>query len=218
MTLAVLTPSEVVLLNGSRFAGKPGFLDKWKVLGTDTEVSRRELVLNAYAAALLAGDAAGDLRLEVRGKKALLGLRTVQTLYAEPGTATAWPAGCVEGAFRSWAERLRVKNRHQLVDILDAWQETDVTSPEDRALNLINQGLATRGLLQVIEEKKLKVFTVRRYALPESTAALAQAAAGEVEALLKKCQQERPELWRLLTSHIALALKRRIEQQDSGDD
>ncbi len=218
---APLTASELIYLNGEKFAQKAGLFNKVKLMHTDLSVDVVQLVQMAVAAALLANEQAGTLRLELRSKKALFGLTSVQTLYAEPcGVRHSWPADSLEAVFPPYAERFKAeKNTNEVYSILYAWLAEDCMSPFDEVVNRIQYGLGARMLLGMREEKKLKIFTVRSYTLPDSTRALAQSIPlAPVQEMLKQCEQTRPLVWKALLEQIKKAVSARREQSDTSFD
>ena len=152
--------------------------------------------------------------------QSIIGLRSVQALYAEPmSDSSAWPARSLEGALCPLAARLRSqKDRHEVSGMVYAILGTDVASPFDLALEKIKEWLAQRALLETKEEKKLKIFTVRRFALPPATADKARASAEQVGRLLETCQRTRPQIWKMLLDQIGSGIKSRTEQQDNSSD
>ena len=109
---------------------------------------------------------------------------------------------------------------HQISQaILYAWLREDSGSPWQTTIDLVKAGLAQRGLLQAYEEKSLKIFTVTRYALPDSTRALvAQQSTHPVQQLLSNCENYRKDVWDLLVKQIKKAIKDRTEQDDVDFD
>ena len=61
-TSASLTASEQVYLQGEKFAEKGGFLNKYKLMHIDEQVSLSDLVTQVVAAAFLASEKAGAIR------------------------------------------------------------------------------------------------------------------------------------------------------------
>ncbi len=213
-----LTPSELVYLNGEKFAQKAGVFNKIKLMHMDLSVNDAQLVQMAVAAAFLANEQAGTVRLELRSKKALFGLTSVQALYAEPcGVQHAWPENTLEAFFPAYAERFKVeKNTNEVYTILYAWMQEDCMSPFGEVISRIQYGLGARSLLGMREEKKLKIFTVHSYTLPDSTRALAQSTPLEpVQQLLRQCEQGRPQVWKALLEQIKKAISARREQTDN---
>ncbi len=218
---ATLTPSELVYLNGEKFAPKAGVFNKVKLMHIDLSVDEVQLVQKAAAAAFLANEQAGTLRLELRTKKALFGLASVQALYAEPCAVDhPWPADSLEAAFPPYAVRFKAeKNTNEVYSILYAWMAQDCMSPFDEVINRIQYGLGARMLLGMREEKKLKIFTVRSYTLPDSTRALAQRTSlAPVTQMFQQCEQTRPLVWKALLEQIKKAISARREQSDTDFD
>jgi hypothetical protein len=73
--------------------------------------------------------------------------------------------------------------------------------------------------LEVREERKLKLFVRRSYALPGETRALA---AGQplapLQGMLGACQQSRPQVWKMLLEQVKKAVSVRQEKQDVDFD
>ncbi len=214
-----LTPSELVYLNGEKFAQKAGVFNKAELMHIDLSVDMIQLVQMAIAAAFLANEQAGTLRLEQRTKKALFGLTSVQALYAEPcGVQQPWPKNTLEAAFPPLAERFKgEKNTNEVYSILYAWMGADRMSPYDEVIESIRYGLGFRNLLEVHKEKKLKIFTVESYTLPDSTRALAQSTPlAPVQQMFQRCEQTRPLVWKALLEQIKKAISSRKEQSESS--
>jgi hypothetical protein len=74
-----LKPSELIYLNGERFAKKV-MAGNIELLHVDDKVSMERLGEAMLVAALLASEAQGAIKLDIREKKALLGLRKVYGL------------------------------------------------------------------------------------------------------------------------------------------
>lgn len=215
-----LTPSELVFLNGQLFAEK-AWIGNVSLLHTDAKVSAAQLGQAVLAAAFLAADQAGSIRLEVRQKKVFLGLGKADALFADPGDpAVAWPEPSLESRLRQWAEWWQHRKGQNYVSyVLYSLLGQDSTSPWQEVLEMVKTGLATRGLLQKIKERKLKILTFSHYELPESTAAmLLRQPVEPVQQLLTECQSYRPQLWKLLVADIKKAIKMRTEKTETNDD
>lgn len=214
-----LTPSEVVYLNGEMFAKKV-MLGNVDLLHSDEKVSLAQLVQAILAAAILACEEAGAFRLEARERKALLGLRKVRELFAVPTSPReTLPEHSLEATFADLATRLAPQNNNDIYTMLYAWLREDASSPWNTAMELMKAGMAKRGMLEATEEKRLKIFTITRYTLPERTARLAKGhAVGPVQALLDNCARARPEMWKLLESGIKKAISARTESSDTDLD
>ncbi len=72
-------------------------------------------------------------------------------------------------------------------------------APWNTVLELLKAAMAERGMLEATAEKKLKIFTVTHYTLPERTARLVKGQpVAPVKAMLESCQRARPEVWKEL--------------------
>jgi hypothetical protein len=203
------------LLHGEEFASK-ALLGNIALLHTDESVSIAQLGEAMLAAALLACHQAGSIRLVAKRGKALLGLRKVNRLCAEPGHRdVAWPAGSVEAAVSQFATRYAKEDSREVRDMVYEWLAQDSASPWQEVIERVKAGLADRGFLERFEEKRLKIFTVTRYELPTATAALA--AGQSTEPIRELLDGFEPALWKLLVSELKAAIRRRTEQSDADD-
>lgn len=209
-----LTPSEIVLLHGDRFAGEAGMLrGKTELLTADRKVSTDQLAEAALAAMVLGSEQAGGVRLEARTKKVLFGLMSRRTLYVEAAGGAAPPEGTLEAGFRA---NLGTGPR-EVDDVIHDMLEMDTSYPAEDVLDRVRAGLFRRGLLERDEVKKLKIFTSYVYRLAAVTPdLLREQPADPVRRLLDECERSRPEVWQLLRKHIGSALARRKEQSDVG--
>jgi len=213
-----LAPSELVLLHGEHFASK-ALLGNVQLLHCEESVSAARLGEAILAASFLACDEAGSIRLEARQKKAMLGLRKVDRLYAAPGDRdVAWPAASLEEALGQLAERYDEDDSHEVRNLVYGWLAQDSGSPWQETIERIKAGLAERGLLDRIDEKRLKILTVTRYELPPATGVLAAEQGWElVRQLLDRCQRERSAVWKLLVGELKSAIGARTESSDTDD-
>ena len=206
-----LSPSELVLLKGEQFA-KKSFSGNIKLLHTDNKVSAKEISQVILMAALLANEQTGSVRLEVGQKKALLGLCKVNTLYIAPGdTTVSWPDNSLEAEIPKLAKQLLAdKERNEVSTIFYTWLGKDSVNPWQSVVEMVKEGMASRGYLEIIEQKRLKFFTLTHYDLPESTYSLAdQQSAEPVKELLTMCERTRPEVWKFLVKHINTTISQR---------
>jgi hypothetical protein len=199
------TPSELVVLFGEQFADEGGVLTaKVETLISGAKVHAEKLAYAAVAAAALAAETAGAIRLDHRRGKALFGLVKTEDVRVLPGTgsAAAFPEGTLERAFADAAPA--DKDVDTIVrEVLGA----ESYNPPQRLVGLVHAGLAQRGLLGSEETKVLKVFTGSRFTLLPATrdAALA-ASVTEVKELLRGAEQGRPELWEAMRKEIRSAV------------
>lgn len=212
-----LTPSEVVFLARDRFAPPAGRLSYYRSAGIEIKTSIPELAQQAYAAAFLAAERAGLLDLNVRSKKVMLGLRTVDALYADPtGGADAFPGDCLENRLHQTALGLSAKQQQEVWRVVYGIWSSDSSNPHADAVGQVQNLMASRGVLTSTSTKRLKVFTVVSHSEPTATVAAATAKAGEVQALLQECQTVRPNVWKHLVEGIAKGI-RKHEKDDSAD-
>ena len=214
-----LTPSELVYLNGEHFAKKV-LVGNIELLHTDEKVSMAQLGEAMLAAAFLANEAIGAVRLDIREKKALLGLRKVDSLFVDPlNPEGIWPSPSLERdlAARS-SETQAERGGKEVRQLLYDWIERDATVPWKTVFERANHALTQRGILQATEETRLKVFRTTHYSVPSSTKALlASQSVEQVRAMIDSCQRDRPTLWKQLTHHIQRAIRDRKESDDDFD-
>jgi len=214
-----LTPSEVIFLNGELFAKKVT-LGNVQLLHSDEKVSLNQLGQAILTAAILADEQAGAFRLEVQERKAMLGLRKVQKLFAVPANAREdLPEYSLEATLSDLAVRLKPEDKNDISTIIYTWLRKDTFSAWSTAMDLVKAGMGKRGLLEAQDVKKLKIFTETVYTLPERIVRLIKGQSVEpVKALLENCARTRPEVWKLLDSSIKKAISDRTESSDTDVD
>jgi hypothetical protein len=206
----VVTPSERVLLFGDRFSEPGGMLSTTEaILSTGNKVKLDPLVHHAVAAALLAAEQSGSLRLEIRDGKAMFGLMKTQNLHMVPGPRTvAWPQGSLE-SYASQAVATQPGVGNWVSAIIHERQQT----PAYRIVNIIKHGLATRGVLHAEQKTSLKIFTSVTYSLPPANLAAAERGGfAHVQEMLARCQRERPQVWEALIRGIKSGIAWMTEQ------
>jgi len=224
-TSNILAPSELIVLNGDQFATQSKFRIGFDagtdanipLLRGDAKVSVRQLGDAILAAALFGNQQAGALHFEVRQKKALFGLRKVDSLFFEVGSTSAdWPASSIEARIRASAEQLSAAGRNEVYNILvDLIPRS--SNPWSAAVALVMAGLGERGLLEATEVKKLKVITTTTWLLPETTLALySQPAVDAVKQMLADAERGQPDIWRVLVAQIKSAMDFRTDRPDAG--
>lgn len=207
---APLTPSEAVLLNGAAFAPPAGLADQLPLLN-GAVVAAGPLLRAVFAAAFLAAEQAGALRLEAGPRRTAFGLTKVLTVYVEPGELmAAWPAPSLEAALPVLAARLKLSGAHEAGAVVHAWLAAPSANPWLAAAEQIYQHLGERRRLTAEETVKFGFVKTRVWRLPAETAALAASAPAAVQPLLEACQRERPELWARLGEQIAGGLRQRL--------
>ncbi len=215
-----LTPSELVMLNGEKFAKKV-MMGNIQLLHMDASVSYSQLGESMLSAGVLAAESSGNLKFDIRTEKAMLGIRKVKVLAGLPGSnPNDWPAYSLESQLVEIAERLINDGKGARVsELIYTWLREDSASPWQSAVKLVQFGLAERGLLEAEETTRLKVFTTVNYSLPESTAELAaQIPIEPVRNLIQDCELNRKQVWELLLKEIKKGIKQRTEQDDMDFD
>ncbi|HEU0055047.1 MAG TPA: hypothetical protein VFQ39_17795, partial [Longimicrobium sp.] len=200
----VFTPSELVVLFGDRFSEEGGMLgSKMEVLTSGKKVLVDRVAKTAIAAAVLAAEKAGAIRFDPRTGKAFFGMMKTKALHIVPGgSAAAFPAGSLEAFLAAAAA-----GQPKLEDALAHAIAEESYNAEEQIVFQIRKGLASRGLLDTIEKKTLKVFTSVSYALPDSTrAAAARENTDAIAALLANEERARPDLFADVRKAIQSAL------------
>ena len=189
---SLLTPSEIILLHGDKFARtSSAAVELWGWVGFNVNAL-------TLAAAFLANEQAGAVHLEVRQEKALFGLLRLDKLCALRGDhRISWPAHSLES--RMWPLA-----GNYVSEIVADWLGGKYPSPWKEVGNRVRAELVSRGLLQKERKSGLKgLFAGESYVLPAETAALAtQQSIEPIVELLETCRRTRPEVWRLLIEGI----------------
>ncbi|MBP7694310.1 MAG: hypothetical protein KA764_20475 [Anaerolineales bacterium] len=209
-----LAPSEMVLLNGAAFAPAAGPADRLALFDAGQVVTASVLIRAMLAAAFLAAEQAGALRLEARGRQTPFGPSKIQTLYVEAGASPepGWPAGCVEAALPALAARLRASGAHEAGHLISAWLGAESANPWQAAAEAAQRGLAQRGLLDTAEVVKFGFVKTPVFQRPAETAALAaRGPVAAVQALLREGSAARPEVWARLGEQIDGGLRQRLK-------
>lgn len=215
MTLQVqfLFPSELVFFNAEKYASTKGVFNKISLLHTDVLVNRLELVQYLLAAAFLANEKAGLVRLELRKKRINFGLSSKMVLYADPtGLPSSWDGPCLEADLLEAADH---SANSEAASIVSAWLGRNYSDPYDEVFERLKANLAERDLLDVQEERVLKVFISRNYSLPaENRAFIESQPLDSLDELLHDCQSSRPQVWQELLLQMRKAVDSRQEQMD----
>ncbi|MFL7893754.1 MAG: hypothetical protein ACK2UM_01565 [Anaerolineales bacterium] len=215
-----LSPSELILLNGDQFAKKV-MMGNIQLMHTDASVSYSQLAEAMLTAAVLSVESCGNISFEVRNEKAMLGIRKVKALYGLPtSNPDEWPQYSLESQLVQIAKKLAGDGESSKIsDLIYIWLRQDSSSPWQSAIEMVQSGLAERGLLDATETTKLKVFKKVNYSLPESAAELAsQLPTDPIRNLLGDCEKNRKEVWELVIKEIKKAIKQRTEQDDVDFD
>lgn len=206
-----LLPSELVYFNAEKFASTKGVFNKISLLHSDAQVNRVELAQHLLAAAFLANEQAGLMRLELRQKKVLFGLSSKAALYADlTGQPPRWTGACLEADMLAAAGRAA---NSEVGSIVSAWLGRDFSDPYDELFSRVKMNLAERGLLGMQEERKFKIFVSRSFSLPTETREfIAAQPLQPLTALLQGCQSARPQVWQELLQQVKKAVDSRQEK------
>jgi len=204
--LTTLTPSEIVLMRGDRFAEAKRpialFTGRTTLLDGSFCVSSKQLVTNMLKAALLAHEQAGSIQFEIedagnqqRDAGALL-------MVIPTGKLADWPHATLEA-------RLLLSERRSVADVVVDWLGEDSRDPWDRA--------AERGLIMLVLRGVATVnsgWTGRSYLFADAARSLSQVSPQHIEELLARCRENRPDVWRLLGTEIEEAIRLRTRKSD----
>ncbi len=216
-SFGALSPSELALLNGERFAPKGTLMDKTGLLHMALDVSAKHLARTLLLVAVLANEQTGSVRLEVRQKSALLGLTKSQSLYADPGSVVAaWPAYSLEAQMRSLVEQLYAQKRNDMETLVHTLLQHDTDNPWQSLIERVKDGLARRGLLQAQDKARPMAAKKVQYILLPATAELAsRQPTAPLERWLADGEHQRSQIFKLLAGQIESGLKRRVSQSTS---
>lgn len=208
----VLTPSERVLLFGDHFSKPAGMLGYSEiVLSSGNKVDADALATSMVAAAFLANEQSGALRLDLRAGKAMFGMMNTESLFAVPGhRQVGWPEGSLERTIA-----ISVQSGPKVTDLVSGIIGQRVQSPAQALCGRVKAGLAQRGILHADVKTSLKIFTTVTYSLPDAVRfAAQQTGAAHVEQMLATAQQQRPQIWAQLTRAIKHAITFMTETND----
>lgn len=200
-----LTPSEVIFFNAPAFTAK-GDLN---LPHLTSKVSGQQLGKAMLIAALLAAEQIGNLRLELRPVKGLLKQEVLALFVAPLEAGHKWPSDTLEAQLHALAHARMVRTGSCQANrlICDLLGQSD-SSPWQRAIDLVMQGLAIRGLLETEASKRFPKLTHRRNELPVKTQLLLNRQPYEpVKHLLTHCREERPAVWHQLIAQISKGVK-----------
>jgi hypothetical protein len=209
-----LTPSEIILLNPEQFAAEGTMLKggSFQSLTSPAKAGHQELTTALLAAALLANEQAGNVRLTVVQKKAMLGLKTVNAVKVElVGDAVPWPQASFEWFIH---EGVR-KQPREAADLFTSMLLTNSQYPWSLASMICCASLAERGFLIGEEKKKLLVLKTVNYKVALNTAeAMAANPPAPVRQLLDQCRQCRPDLYQAIEQSVRTAISNQTEYSE----
>lgn len=210
-----LAPSELVLLNGEQFGTKAMLpVHNVELPHTDAKVNGADVARAMLAAAFLACDQAGAIRLAAQPRKAMMGLRTETDLFAEPGPSggSLWPEGSFEWCI---GRMVAAHGRLQVSGIVHAMLLKDTADADRQCIEVAKEVLHQRGLLTKEQSKAALFFTVNKYRLAPAAAPLLQQYSSQpVKQLLDSVRSGRPDLWSALSTEIVAGTNARTTASD----
>lgn len=199
-----ITPSEIILLSED----------------TPLDPSDSSLI-TMLAAAFVANEAAGSVRLEVHDRKLFFGVRTISELLVIPSEeAIEWPAPSFEAYIVPIAEQLSYLREYTVSKIVYNWMGFG-GGWKSISKDVIEQ-LAARGLLEKREVEVKGWFFGSHYdgdgpyrlALPPSTLELvSQAPVSLIREMLSDFERTQPDLWLRITAEATEGIKKRQKER-----
>jgi len=211
-----LSPSELLYLRADNFVASAGAFNSEKVMGTEVKVKGPELAKLIFATAFAALQQAGHVRLQTGNRKALLGLRSPDTIFLVPtGLPGQWPEGSYEDKFLAMAQSLAPSEKNTVDQLVYQAMENDNTLPWQQVFIPLRRSLGQRGVLGT-EEKKTLMLKTKHYALsPEARSAIAAMDISGIQNTLSTIRSAQPEVWETLNKEIKIGIDRRQEASDN---
>jgi hypothetical protein len=199
-----LTPSELVFMNGEKFAPMSGY-PRVRLLRIDLEVSSPHLAQAIVAAGLLANEKLGALRLElVEHKSGFRQHKTNSLMIKQEMNVFGWQSDTLEAMIPDWTRRLA---RVELSKILENIIGEDCEDPWQKIINTVAWGMAASGWLIRVQGDATKAFTTE-FVCPAQVRELAvQQSLAPVQQLFMDCQTARPEIWAQIQEELKQAVE-----------
>lgn len=195
-----LAPSELVCIFGTRFAAKHGKTDASVPAHVPGKQEDYDLLAHkTLAAAFLADEQAGSLRLETGTKKALFGLRKVPVLNA---VATDTPPPFAPDSWESLIYRRLLKSTDRTASILALVSVPKSAKATREVFNTAFKGMTDRGFTVATEKTMMKIHYTEWSLAGGADAIAAQQPIDPIESSLQQAEQTRPDVWKLLFSAI----------------
>ncbi|PKO01118.1 MAG: hypothetical protein CVU42_01340 [Chloroflexi bacterium HGW-Chloroflexi-4] len=212
LTDSAFTPSELILLNGDKFAPEVD-ANGHQLLCSDGMVNGHYLAVMMMAAAILANEEEGALEIELRmQKRKLFSSVPSQRLILKPvGQPPSWNGYTLESAILfSAGQFFAVQGDSSVRNVVYSFLMENREYPWQKIIEFVEWGLATSNWLMPVEGDALKAFQIP-FICPDKVQELAFAQPlGPVKQLFSTCKKITPELWQQLLEEIDLALKDRV--------
>jgi hypothetical protein len=197
-----IAPSEMVVLRGEDFAAE-SVLNSYRPPGSQVSLSGPSLAQTLFAAAFLALEKAGDVRLEAEEQQGVLGVGDSSQVTVTPtGQGSPWPPGSYEVEIAAAAQSLMPDNRNTVREIILRLIGDNGEPSWKRAVDRVIGGLSGRGLVEgqqeMIGDESISPYRVTTAAEDH----LAQSDLPELQQLIESYQRSRPELWEMLSNEI----------------
>jgi hypothetical protein len=166
------------------------------------------------AAAFIANDKVGTIRLEVHSKKFFLGLFTASNLLVVPRRrAIEWHSPSLEATVVEISkELLSYARKNAVQDVVYKWMSRNSSNPWESASEKVKEQLVSRGLLEKIEESPLLIFKKHRFSIPTSTLDIvSQAPISVIDRMISDFQRIRPDMSERLIKEASKGVLRRRE-------
>ncbi|MDO9122427.1 MAG: hypothetical protein Q7U31_11620 [Anaerolineaceae bacterium] len=211
LTDSAFTPSELILLNGDKFAPEVES-NGHQLLCSDGMVNGHYLAVMMTAAAILANEEEGALVVELREqrKKLFSSASTTRVFIRPVGQPPSWNGYTLESAILfSAGQFFAVQGDYSVRSVVYSILMEDRKYPWQKIIEFVEWGLATSNWLMPVEGDAAKAFQTP-FICPEKVQELAFAQPlGPVKQLFTTCKKITPELWQQLLAEIDLALKER---------
>jgi len=211
LTDSAFTPSELILLNGDKFAPEVES-DGHQLLCSDGMVNGHYLAVMMMAAAILANEEEGALVVELREpKKKLFSLGSAQRVFIKPvGQPPSWNGYTLESAILfSAGQFFALQGDNTVRNVVYSVLMEDRDYPWQKIIEFVEWGLATSNWLMPVEGDAANAFQTP-FICPDKVQELAFAQPlAPVKQLFSTCKKITPELWKQLLEEIDLALKDR---------
>lgn len=206
------TPSELILLNGDRFAPEVE-TGGHQLLCSDGMVDGNYLAVMMVAGAILANEEMGALELDLRQKpKKLFSSSRGYDLFIKPiGQPPNWNGYTLESAVLFSAGQLfAVQGEHSVRNVVYTILLEDRKHPWQKVIEFVEWGLATSNWLMPVEGDAAKAFQTP-FICPEKVQELAFAQPlSPVKQMFATCKKSTPDLWKQILSDIDRAFKDRM--------
>jgi hypothetical protein len=207
------TPSELILLNGDKFAPEVQ-TGGHQLLCSEGMVNGHYLAVMMTAAAILANEEENALSFEIKQRKKFFSSNPEKQLFIHPlGQPPNWNGYTLESAvLYSAGQFFAVQGDHSVRNVVYSVLLEDRKQPWQKVIEFVEWGLATSNWLMPVEGDAAKAFQTP-FICPDKVQELAfSQPMGPVKELLSNCKKSTPEIWKLLLAEIDQALKDRVKK------